>query len=46
MDELADDVGEGVLGEAVDGLVRAVDKVVEVGMAGVRDRVGEGESTE
>ena len=54
MDELADDVGEGVLGEAVEGGARAVDKVVEVVegvgdgvvVAGVRERVSEGESTE
>lgn len=52
MDEPADGGGEGVLGEAVEGVVKAVDKVVEVvkgpadevGMAGVRERVGEGES--
>jgi len=39
MDELADEVGERVLGEAVDGVLRVADKVAEVVMEAV-DEVG------
>ena len=40
MDELADDVGEGVLGGAVDRVLRVADKVAEVVMEAVADEVG------